>query len=249
MRSPRGPSGGRAERGGGPRIEQRATATEATSSGDAQRFRLRQSSRKGAAVTVGYMSDGAPLQVVPTLHGDDSVDCTTVSFLLVQNLKLKKEEEQERRKKEKAEKKEKEKKTQEEADAVIQSLYLKHGLSADAPRRNLLLIPLLAPRNLDIISMILVPAALVRCLGSVFSALLGSSMVTCSVGQFSYFLRERGPRLRGPFSMSVHMEIWIRDELLVPGSTWFRGWVAGGVHTRFRVCVRGFCIAFHTFPT
>ena len=47
---------------------------------------------------------GAPLLVVPTLHGEDSVDGTTVSFLLAENLKLKKEEEEkERRRKLKAE--------------------------------------------------------------------------------------------------------------------------------------------------
>ena len=57
--------------------------------------------QQGAAVTVGYVAAGPPLLVVSTLHGDDGVDGTTVSFLLAQNLKLKEEEEEgkERRRK------------------------------------------------------------------------------------------------------------------------------------------------------
>ena len=48
----------------------------------------------------GTWLPGAPLLVVPTLHGEDSVDGTTVSFLLAGDLKLKKkEEEKERRRK------------------------------------------------------------------------------------------------------------------------------------------------------
>ena len=55
---------------------------------------------QGAAVTGGYLAAGAPLVVVPTLHGEDSVDGTTVTFLLAENLKItKKEEEKERRRK------------------------------------------------------------------------------------------------------------------------------------------------------
>ena len=58
---------------------------------------------QGAPVTDWYVAAGAPLLVVPTLHGEDSVDGTTVSFLLVENLKLKKKKEKERRRKLKAE--------------------------------------------------------------------------------------------------------------------------------------------------
>ena len=49
----------------------------------------------------GTWLHGAPLLVVLTLHGEDSVDGTTVSFLLAENLKLKnnEEEEKERRRK------------------------------------------------------------------------------------------------------------------------------------------------------
>ena len=36
---------------------------------------------EGAAVTGGYVAAGAPLLVVPALHGEDSVDGTTVHFL------------------------------------------------------------------------------------------------------------------------------------------------------------------------
>ena len=55
---------------------------------------------QGAAVTGGYVAAGAPLLMVPTLHNEDSVDSTTVSLLLAENLKLtKKEEEKERRRK------------------------------------------------------------------------------------------------------------------------------------------------------
>ena len=46
------------------------------------------------------MAAGAPLLVVPTLHGEDSVDGTTVSFLLAENLKLTKKEEEEEEEKE-----------------------------------------------------------------------------------------------------------------------------------------------------
>ena len=49
---------------------------------------------QGVAVTVGDVVAGAPLLVVPTLHGNDGVDGTTVSFLLAQNLRLQKEEEE-----------------------------------------------------------------------------------------------------------------------------------------------------------
>ena len=48
---------------------------------------------QGVAVTVCYVAAGAPLLVVPTLHGNDGVDGTTVSFLLAQSLELQKEEE------------------------------------------------------------------------------------------------------------------------------------------------------------
>ena len=53
------------------------------------------------------MAARAPLRVVATLRGEDSVDGTTVSFLLAENLKLKKKEEEEERRKE-AEQKEEE---------------------------------------------------------------------------------------------------------------------------------------------
>ena len=43
---------------------------------------------QGAAVTGSCVAAGAPLLVVSTLHGEDSVDGTTVSFLLAENLKL-----------------------------------------------------------------------------------------------------------------------------------------------------------------
>ena len=42
------------------------------------------------------MAAGAPLLVVPTLHGEDSIDGTTVSFLLAEDLKLTKKEEEEK---------------------------------------------------------------------------------------------------------------------------------------------------------
>ena len=41
---------------------------------------------QGAAVTGSCVAAGAPLLVVSTLHGEDSVDGTTVSFLLAENL-------------------------------------------------------------------------------------------------------------------------------------------------------------------
>ena len=50
---------------------------------------------QGRAVTVGYVAAPGPLLVVPTPHGEDSVDGTTVSFLLTENLKLQKEKEEE----------------------------------------------------------------------------------------------------------------------------------------------------------
>ena len=50
---------------------------------------------QGAAVMGGCVAAGAPLLVVPTLHGEDSVDGSTVSFLLAENLKLTKKEEEE----------------------------------------------------------------------------------------------------------------------------------------------------------
>ena len=55
------------------------------------------------------MAAGAPLLVVPTLHGEDSVDGTTVSFLLAEDLKLTKKEEEEE--------KERRRKLREEAEA------------------------------------------------------------------------------------------------------------------------------------
>ena len=53
---------------------------------------------QGAAVTGGFVAAGAPLLVVPTLHGEDSVDGTTVSILLAENPKLTKKERRRRRK-------------------------------------------------------------------------------------------------------------------------------------------------------
>ena len=50
---------------------------------------------QGAAVAGGYVAAGAPLLAVPTLHGEYSVDGTTVSFLLAENLELTKKEEEE----------------------------------------------------------------------------------------------------------------------------------------------------------
>ena len=53
------------------------------------------------AATVGHVAALGPLLVVPTLYGEDSVDGTTVSFLLTENLKLQKEKEEEWKEKEK----------------------------------------------------------------------------------------------------------------------------------------------------
>ena len=51
---------------------------------------------EGGPATVCYVAAPVPLLVVPTLHGEDGVDGTTVSFLLAENLKLQKEEEKEK---------------------------------------------------------------------------------------------------------------------------------------------------------
>ena len=89
VHSPRA-CGGRAERGGGLRSERRPTRTEATSSGDAP-WRL-----EGARGAVGgshgrlLLAAEAPRLVVPSLTGVESVDSTTVSFLLEVALSLKK---------------------------------------------------------------------------------------------------------------------------------------------------------------
>ena len=48
----------------------------------------------GAAVTVGYVAAGTPLQVVPTLRGDDDVDGTTVTCVRLFALAEKKEKEE-----------------------------------------------------------------------------------------------------------------------------------------------------------
>ena len=46
---------------------------------------------QGGAATVGYVAP-VPLLVVPTLHGEDGVEGTTVSFLLAENLEEKEKE-------------------------------------------------------------------------------------------------------------------------------------------------------------
>ena len=97
----------------------------------------RRSRRPGrAAVTVSFVAARALLLVVPrTLDGDDGVDCTIVSFLLAQNLKLQKEEEEKERRREPEEEADHEAHMLSSAERRWKWRVLGHPLQVDRTRK------------------------------------------------------------------------------------------------------------------
>ena len=84
--------------GGGVRAALRPTGTEDSPPGERPAPLSEVAGPQRSDRTVRHSAGEAPLLVVPSLRGADGVDGTTVSFLLAENLKLKKEEgEKERR--------------------------------------------------------------------------------------------------------------------------------------------------------